>query len=129
MEFTLNPLVITTFTMVLLPWFSGLVFKYTSNPGYLRLAGAVMAFVAEAVNYGLNDHGALLITNEWLEWVFMSFIALVGAQTKYLSIDVPMKLTSRPDGVLPTTAGVQLGVRKPSEYPPGQLAILQEKAA
>jgi hypothetical protein len=127
---SVNPYYVTLVISVVLPVVNGLVFKYTSNPNLLRLANAVLVFVAEAINFALQSDRTYLFDSAWLEWFINSFLALLVSQVTYLSIYVPLKLTSRPDGVLPTNGGVQLGrVRTASEYPAGQAALNLPKAA
>lgn len=127
---SVNPYFITLLISVGLPLVNGLVFRYTSNPNLLRLANAVLVFIAEAINFALQSDHTYLFDSAWLEWLINSFIALVVSQVTYASILVPLKLTSRPDGVLPTNSGIQLGAeRMASQYPAGQAVLNLPKAA
>jgi hypothetical protein len=107
----------TLLISVVLPLVNGLVFKYTSNPHYLKLVNLVLVFIAEAANHALRD-GVYLFDNAWLSWVLQSLVAVVFAQTAYQHAYVGLRLTSRPDGILPTNAGIKVGDRLAGEVPP-----------
>lgn len=116
--FEVHPMIITFIIGVLLPLVNGLVFKYTSNPNYLKLVNAVLVLVAEAIAFALNDSGQYVFDHEVLSYFFQSLIALVTAQFAYQHGFVALRLTSRPDGVLPTNVGIKLGDRLDAEMPP-----------
>lgn len=125
----MNPYYVMIVLSVILPLLNGLAFKYTSNPNLLRLANAVLAFVAQAINFALQSDHTYLFDNAWWEYVMASFLTLVISQAAYLNIYVPLKLTSRPDGVLPTASGIALGVRAPAEFPVGLAPIERRRKA
>lgn len=116
-----DPYVVMVISGIVLPLVNGLVFRYSSNPKVLSLANAVLAFVANGIAYALAPDGAYLFDREWLSYLFTSFVSLVIAQTAYLRIYVPLKLTARPDGILPK-GGIKIGQRLPAEYPPATRA-------